>query len=222
MTKKNAKRDELDRYYTDPRLARACVDMAARCMQWADEDEIADPCAGDGAFTEAIQALRRDRGWSVTPVPACDIDPGVRYPYPEHLDICDVRDWQPHLHVKHGRIDHIIANPFYGDPRTCAGIFRALQRRSKAKTLALLMRGSAIERLVDSDDPPSLIAVSSMRPLWGGPGGSMFRSADSIGVALMMWRFQKAQTTQIRAMPPWRVRGELQWPDNMEVGNGMA
>ena len=61
--------DELDRYYTDPLLARAILLTLSLTTSFPKTIRVAEPCAGDGVFLSQAGAL----GWE--PVGGCDVDP---------------------------------------------------------------------------------------------------------------------------------------------------
>jgi len=78
--------DPLDRFYTKPEMARKCIDRLKLLYSAFDFDLIVDPCAGEGAFVNAL-------GW-VRNLAVMDIDPDVPYPNKDFLE------YSPPTHLK--------------------------------------------------------------------------------------------------------------------------
>ena len=189
-------RDPLDRYYTPDALALGCIRWLDRTM--GQPSRVLEPCSGGGAFGRAALAE-----WPGVAVAGCDPDPEA---FPGYLcDRVPLADWQPA--VAPG-ITAIVTNPHYVGVYETVATLRALQRRVSAAYLALLLRETTIGQLMAGDDPPHRIAVSPIRPRWGGAGGAALASGDTCGSALVVWsRSPQTGQTTIEALPAWRPQG---------------
>jgi hypothetical protein len=189
-------RDPLDRYYTPDALALGCIRWLDRTM--GQPSHLLEPCSGGGAFGRAALAE-----WPGVTVAGCDPDPEAAPGYP--CERVAAADWRPALVPG---FTAIVTNPHYVGVYATVAAMRALQRQVRAGYLALLLRETTIGQLMASDDPPHRIAVSPIRPRWGGAGGAALGSSDLCGSALMVWgRSPAASTTTIEALPAWRPRG---------------
>ncbi len=191
-------RDPLDRYYTDDRLALTCLRWLIDCFEVP--DVVLEPCSGGGAFGRAAQ--RAAPGVSVW---GCDVDPGAAPSYA--WDLCPAADWRPVL--GRGRRTWIVTNPHYQGIYDTVRDMRALQERTGAAILALLLRETTIGQLTAGDDPPHHFVVSPIRPRWGGPGGAALTSGDTCGSVLCVWEtgVRPGTTSRISLLPPWRAKG---------------
>lgn len=189
-------RDPLDRYYTPDALALGCIRWLDRVM--GQPMRLLEPCSGGGAFGRAALAE-----WPGTTVVGCDIDPQADPGYP--CEQVAVADWQP---GSARGITAIVTNPHYVGVYATVAAMRQLQARIGAAYLALLLRETTIGQLMAGDDRPHRIAVSPIRPRWGGPGGATLKSGDTCGSALMVWgRSVLTSPTSIEALPAWRPKG---------------
>ena len=85
---------------------------------------------------------------------------------------------------------------------------RYMQGRTGADVLALLLRATVIEQVMNLSNPPTAMAVSSQRPRWGGPGGKGLTSGDTCGSVLCVWGMGPTKThTVIHGLGDWRPRG---------------
>jgi hypothetical protein len=200
------KRDPLDRYYTDFRLARACVQWA--CERGGAVHVLLEPCAGGGAFGRAAQL----DGYANL-VLGCDIDPAARPGYP--CTTQPVEQWAPRVVPPGKRTNYdfyigIITNPHYQDIHATVKQMRDLQTRVDANWLALLLGEHTLSALLASDDPPHRIAVSRIRPQWGGPGGAMYDRGDNRNSMLCLWDWgsMRDDRTTIELLPQWRAPGK--------------
>lgn len=171
-------RDPLDRYYTPPALAAAAWRELCAAMPLHRVEAVLEPCCGAGAMGRA--ALEG----AVRPqlVVGCDVDPGAAAPF--QVDRVPVAEWCPDI-GDDGGMRVIFTNPHYGRARDIVAVHRRLQRRTGADVLALLLRASALKQL--GDDPPGLVILWRQRPRWGGPGGALHPSSDSVGSCLCVW-----------------------------------
>lgn len=169
-------RDPLDRYYTDDRLADRCIEWLL--SRYPEPVVVLEPCSGGGAFGRA--AMRAMDGLTVR---GCDIDPDAAPGY--DCEQVAVSDWRPD--PDRWWPTWIVTNPHYDDVYATIATMRRLQRDTKASVLALLLRSTTIDRLLNADDPPHMIAVSPQRPRWGGPGGAALTSGDTCGSVLCVW-----------------------------------
>ncbi len=193
-------RDPLDRYYTDDRLALACVRWLIDCFEVP--DVVLEPCAGGGAFGRAAQKAAPG-----VRVLGCDIDTAAAPGFP-----CDNRlaeTWDPDLPADLPGPVWIVTNPHYQGVYETVRYMRSLQRRTGAAVLALLLRETTIGHLVAGNDPPHAFAVSPIRPRWGGPGGAALTSGDTCGSVLCVWErgLRPGSTSRISLLPPWRAKG---------------
>jgi hypothetical protein len=189
-------RDPLDRYYTDDRLALACLQWLARRV--AAPDVVLEPCSGGGAFGRAGAEV-----WAVGAL-GCDIDPDAAPGYP--CERVSAADWRPKLEP--GQSPIIVTNPHYVGVYETVRDMRALQSALRAPVLGLLLRATTIEQLMNQGDPPHMMAVSSQRPRWGGPGGAALGSGDTCGSVFCVWQRGPLTTaTTIHGLGDWRPRG---------------
>jgi hypothetical protein len=186
-------RDELDRYYTPALLASACVRWLADHMGAA--GPLYDPCAGGGAWLDAAHEL----GWASE---GCDLDPSA----PAVLDgraACEPMErWTPRTGV-----GWWITNPPYGPVEAWISTLRERQQARGDSGLALLMRLTAIEWLIELDDPPHALVTTSQRARWEGPGGALYASGDSCGAVLAVWgrcAAQPGRPAQAWPLGQWR------------------
>jgi hypothetical protein len=191
-------RDPLDRYYTDDRLAAACVRWLIDCFNVP--DVVLEPCSGGGAFGRAAQ-----RAAPGVIVRGCDIDPDAAPGYP--CDRVPVSTWRPPAGLPWRT--WIVTNPHYQGIYDTVRDLRALQDRAGASVVALLLRETTIGQLVAGDDPPHHFVVSPIRPRWGGPGGAALTSGDTCGSVLCVWEEggRPGSTSRISLLPPWRAKG---------------
>ena len=192
-------RDPLDRYYTDDRLADRCITWLL--SRYAEPAVVLEPCAGGGAFGRA--ALR---AMNAPIVLGCDIDPEAAPGYP--CEQVAAADWRPDI-GKSAPV-WIVTNPHYQGVYDTIRDMRALQVEAGAHILALLLRATVIEQVMDGRDRPNAMAVSSQRPRWGGPGGAGLRSGDTCGSVLCVWFRCPADwgpPTTIHGLGDWRPRG---------------
>ncbi len=190
-------RDPLDRYYTDDRLALTCLRWLVFFFEVP--DVVLEPCSGGGAFGRAAQ--KAAPGVSVW---GCDVDPGAAPGYA--WDLCPAADWRPDV-GRGGRV-WIVTNPHYAGVYDTVRDMRALQERTGAAILALLLRETTIGHLIVGSDPPHMLAVSPIRPRWGGPGGEALTSSDTCGSVLCVWeRGPMSRTARIVGLPAWRAKG---------------
>lgn len=190
-------RDPLDRYYTDDRLADRCIEWLFARLD--DPELILEPYAGGGAFGRAAMRARPS-----IDVRGCDIDPDAAPGYP--CDRVSAAEWKPD--TKHDFPTWIVTNPAYTDIYRTISTMRALQQRVRANILALLLRATTIEQIMNLGDPPSSLAVSPQRPRWGGPGGAALTSGDTCGSVLCVWGMGPTKThTVIHGLGDWRPRG---------------
>lgn len=195
-------RDPLDRYYTDDRLAARCI--AWLLQRYPEPAAVLEPCAGGGAFGRAAR-----RAMPEVIVRGCDVDPDAAPGYP--CERMPVADWRPDL----GKTwpAWIVTNPHYDDVYATVDTMRRLQQHVKAPVLALLLRSTTIDRLLNANDPPHMIAVSPQRPRWSGPGGAGLTSGDTCGSVLCVWGTgngdQRNGETVVRAsgLGDWRPKG---------------
>ena len=212
MTDKRDKRDPFDAYYTPDALAAACLAVLPGTFQ-----TVLEPMAGGAAFLRAAQAR-----WSPALLRGCDIDPrGVldaAHPAPIHVGRSRLEDWAP---ACVGRT-LIVTNPAYRSIYQVIAQARALQDRSGADVLGLLLRATTIEQLIGGADPPCEIYVSDLRPVWDGPGGELHRklrkdgtpgakASDQCGSAWCVWLrprgAPRSGRTQLDALTAWRTKG---------------
>lgn len=195
-------RDPLDRYYTDDRLADRCIEWLL--SRYPEPVVVLEPCSGGGAFGRA--AMRAMDGLTVS---GCDIDPDAAPGYP--CEQVAVADWRPDR--DRWWPTWIVTNPHYDDVYATIATMRRLQRYTKASVLALLLRSTTIDRLLNADDPPHMIAVSPQRPRWGGPGGAALTSGDTCGSVLCVWGLgpgdqrDDEHVTIAFGLGDWRPRG---------------
>jgi hypothetical protein len=191
-------RDPLDRYYTDDRLASACMRWLIDCFDAP--DVVLEPCSGGGAFGRAAQ-----RAAPGVKVLGCDIDPDAAPGYP--CDRVPVSTWRPPAGLPWRT--WIVTNPHYQGIYDTVRDLRSLQDRAGASVVALLLRETTIGQLIAGDDPPHHFVVSPIRPRWGGPGGAALTSGDTCGSVLCVWEECERQgtTSRISLLPPWRAKG---------------
>lgn len=195
-------RDPLDRYYTDPRLALGCLRWLQ--PQIHEVSVVLEPCSGGGAFGLAARTL-----WPDVTVLGCDIDPDANPGYP--WDLTPMENWNPTLPPK--QTVGIITNPHYVGVYDTVRDMRALQAQTKALWLALLLRETTLGQLMETPDPPHKVAVSPIRPTWGGPGGDLYDGGDNCGSALCLWRAgASSYPTTLHYLPAWRDRRKRNKP----------
>lgn len=194
-------RDPLDRYYTPDALALGC--MRALLAGAHVPDVVLEPCSGGGAFGRAALAC------GVPSALGCDVDPEAAPGYP--CDRVPAAAWTPPISA--GQRVWIVTNPHYVGVYDTVAALRALQARTGAEVLALLLRETTIGQLMCSGDPPHALHVSAIRPRWGGAGGAGLSSGDTCGSVLSVWRRRPAGMdlwnvpTTIHALPAWRAKG---------------
>jgi hypothetical protein len=189
-------RDPLDRYYTPDALAEACLRFNAERL-WTRPASTLEPCAGGGAFGRAALRL-----WPSVVVQGCDPDTAAAPGYP--VDRCLVEDWTP------PPAEAIFTNPHYANVYETVRVLRALQERTNARVLGLLLRATTLEHLMASDDRPQEVAISRQRPRWGGPGGADLTSSDTCGSVWALWYHPQPRgysATNLYHLPDWRPRG---------------
>ena len=190
-------RDPLDRYYTDDRLADRCI--AWLLSRHAEPAVVLEPCSGGGAFGRAAM-----RAMNSPIVLGCDIDPEAAPGYP--CEQMAAADWRPVLGMS--MPTWIVTNPHYVGVYETITAMRYMQGRIGADILALLLRATVIEQVMNLSNPPTAMAVSSQRPRWGGPGGKDLTSGDTCGSVLCVW--QNGPThgveTTIHGLGDWRPR----------------
>ena len=195
-------RDPLDRYYTPDALALGC--MRALLSGAHRPDVVLEPCSGGGAFGRAALSL------GVSAALGCDIDPDAAPGYP--CERVPAATWSPAL--PDGKRVWIVTNPHYVGVYETVAALRALQERTGAEVLALLLRETTIGQLMCGTDPPHALHVSAIRPRWGGAGGAGLSSGDTCGSVLSVWRRRAPGLetwgipTTIHALPPWRPKGK--------------
>jgi hypothetical protein len=194
-------RDPLDRYYTDDRLAARCIEWLLE--RYPEPSVVLEPCSGGGAFGRAAaQAMYQPMYQPI--VLGCDIDPDADPGY--RCDRVAAADWRPDLGGS--RFVWIVTNPHYQGVYATIADMRALQAHAGASVLALLLRATVIEQVMNSDDTPHALAVSSQRPRWGGPGGASLASGDTCGSVLCVWQRHRGGPTTIHGLGDWRPRGK--------------
>lgn len=191
-------RDPLDRYYTDDRLADRCIEWLL--SRYAEPAVVLEPCSGGGAFGRAAM-----RAMNEPIVRGCDIDPEAAPGYP--CEQVAAADWRPDI-GKSASV-WIVTNPHYIGVYETILAMRYLQERTRADVLALLLRATVIEQVMNLRDPPTAMAVSSQRPRWGGPGGEGLKSGDTCGSVLCVWTkgLRLGAPTTIHGLGDWRPRG---------------
>jgi hypothetical protein len=227
--KKKSERDPLDRYYTPPALADACLRwtwarVQAEAYPGADvaPQRVAEPCAGAGAFGRAAATL-----WPGAEVSGCDVDPEADPGFA--CDRVPVSKWKPSGWYGH-RL-WIVTNPFYEGVYETIRTLRGMQRDTGADLLGLLLRSTTLERVMAGQtDPPDWIAITGQRPRWGGPGGEALRAGDTCGSVWCVWHSRVLRTmlsrgpergeTRIWGLPQWRAVGRAQIPGGAEVPRG--
>jgi hypothetical protein len=191
-------RDPLDRYYTDDRLAERCIKWMLG--KYAEPKVLLEPCAGGGAFGRAAM-----RAMNIPKVLGCDIDPNATPGFP--CEQVSASDWRPEIGAS--APVWIVTNPHYVGVYETITSMRYMQGRIGADVLALLLRATVVEQVMNLGDPPTAMAISSQRPRWGGPGGAGLTSGDTCGSVLCVW--QKGPThgteTTIHGLGDWRPRG---------------
>lgn len=191
-------RDPLDRYYTDDRLASRCIEWLL--SRYAEPAVVLEPCSGGGAFGRAAM-----RAMNAPIVLGCDIDPEAAPGYP--CEQVAAADWRPEVGAS--APVWIVTNPHYVGVYETITAMRCMQGRIGVDVLALLLRATVIEQVMNLRDPPTAMAVSSQRPRWGGPGGAGLTSGDTCGSVLCVWAAgptHGAETT-IHGLGDWRPRG---------------
>lgn len=190
-------RDPLDRYYT-PRL------LASACLTWLVEHcgargPLFDPCAGGGAWLSAAEA----RGWDSE---GCDIDPEAPAVLEGRAAWSSMEEWLPEATDP----GWWITNPPYGPVEQWITTLWQRQQARGDRGLALLMRLTAIEWLMDLDDRPHALGTTSQRARWEGPGGDLYSSGDSCGAVLAVWYTRPRDAgdpTRTWPIPQWRPSG---------------
>ena len=189
-------RDPLDRYYTPPELAEACV-------RWLRlhglRDRLYDPCAGGGAWLDAARRVDPEMQ-----VGGRDIDQDAPAVLDGRAECGGLAEWQPAADLW-----FVATNPPYGQVDDWIRILLDHLRAERIAGVALLMRLTAIEWLMEIALPPDDLVVSSQRARWGGPGGAQYASGDSCGVVLAVWRTTTMHRPNARIWPlgQWRPRG---------------
>lgn len=152
--------DELDRYYTDPRLARAILLTLSLTTSFPKTIRVTEPCAGDGAFLSQASAL----GWE--PVGGCDVDPDSPAILNGWAEKSSLADWRP------PQCDLMVTNIPYTDYLTRLQELREAGRRAGARVTATIARLTAQEHfLFDPGLRSHLIFQTRQRATWRGPGG---------------------------------------------------
>ena len=193
-------RDSLDRYYTPDALAEACLrEMQSVC--WGRPPGlILEPYAGGGAFMRAALRL-----WPGVPTEGCDVDPDAPALAPGaglRVEVCPAAEWTPGP----GPRPWVVSNPPYRDVYDTVAEARALMQRCHGLRLGLLLRATALARLMASDDPPAQVFIARQRPRWGGPGGAAVRSSDSVDAVWCVWAVEPVDHATLRGLD-WRARG---------------
>lgn len=190
-------RDALDRYYTPDALAEACLRALAE-LTWGEPTRVLEPYAGGGAFLRTARRL-----WPSVDVAGCDVDPDApALAAGLGVDLCPAAEWSP----RPGVAGWVVSNPPYRDVYETVAEARALMARCAARRLGLLLRATALTRLVGLDDPPAHVYLARQRPRWGGPGGAALRSADSVDAAFCVWEPDVVYRTELHPMD-WRAAG---------------
>jgi hypothetical protein len=208
-----ADRDPFDAYYTPAALADACLSVLPGVF-----NTVLEPMAGGASFLRAAKER-----WLPHHLEGCDIDNrgalNLSHPRPIQVHNSRVDDWHPDCV---GRT-LIATNPAYRNIYQVIAQHRALQDRTGAEVLGLLLRATTIEQLMSGEDPPCAIYVSDLRPVWDGPGGELHRKlkkdgtlgakvSDNCGSAWCVWlrpaRTRRAGPTLLDALPAWRIKGE--------------
>jgi len=193
MPKKESERDPLDRYYTDDRLAAGCLSwLLARFPEPA---ALLEPCAGGGAFGRAAR-----RALPEVIVRGCDVDPDAAPGFP--CDLVSSPDWRPDVGASWPV--WIVTNPHYVGVYDTVTNMRDLQRRTNASVLALLLRATTLEQLMAGADRPALVAISDLRPKWGGVGGARHKTGDNCGSVLCVWLPAPTRFAELHPLPAWR------------------
>ena len=189
-------RDPLDRYYTPPELAEACVRWLR--THWLRE-RLYDPCAGGGAWLDAARRVSPE-----LEVGGRDIDPEAPAVLDGRAELGSLAEWRPS-----GKPCLVATNPPYGQVDDWIEILLDHLHAERVSGVALLMRLTAIEWLMDMDTRPDDLVVSSQRARWGGPGGAQYASGDSCGTVLAVWRPTTMHRSSSRIWPlgQWRQRG---------------
>ena len=190
-------RDPLDRFYTPPPLAEAC-------LRWLTEHlgaggHLYEPAAGGGAWMAAADAL----GWTVE---GCDIDPEAPAVVEGWAVLSPMDAWTPRSGP-----GWWITNPPYGPVDAWIELLRARAAARGDHGVALLMRLTAIEWLMSMEDRPHFLGTTDQRARWGGVGGEKYTSGDSCGAVLAVWRgpemLRQGEATRCWPIPEWRPRG---------------
>jgi len=184
-------RDKLDRYYTPPALAEACVKRLYVPGKF-DHATLYEPCCGpDAPF---VQAFKNMSFLDVTTY-GCDLDPSVS-PDVDHYTHCDVEDWRPPKGIGY-RI--VVANPFYGNIRK--KVLPAMLDFSlcvSAHICALLLPSTAIDQIMDYYPRPTAVYTIRDRPMWGGPTG--YTQTAKSGAVWVVYDWQRDVDTVIVPM----------------------
>lgn len=187
-------RDPLDRYYTPRLLAEACIVWLWRHASAT--GPLVDPCAGGGSWLDAAEAY----GWRAM---GCDIDPGAPAVREGRADLSPMLEWSPPAPSVWW-----VTNPPYGPVEEWIQELRRRQVQRADHGVALLMRLTAVEWLMELDDRPNLLGTTSQRARWEGPGGALHGASDTCGAVLAVWMgLKRATCTTIAPIPQWRPRG---------------
>jgi hypothetical protein len=193
-------RDPLDRYYTPDALAEACLLAMAPASWRLLPARVIEPYAGGGAYLRAARRL-----WPGVYVMGCDVDPDAPALAPGaglHVTRCPTADYTP---LPDG-LTWVVSNPPYRDVYETVAEARGLMRRCVADRLGLLLRATALSRLMVSDDPPAHVYIARQRPRWGGPGGAGLRSGDSVDAVWCVWEAGPVDCATLRGLD-WRASG---------------
>jgi hypothetical protein len=210
-------RDPHDAYYTPSELATMCLRVASRDLAARETITVLEPMAGGASFLRAANEL-----WHPHVLRGCDIDPlalELSHPHPIAVDHAPIVDWNPRTQ---GAV-WIFTNPAYRKVYQVIAQLRALQARTDAEVVGLLLRGTTAEQLMCGEDPPCDIYMSDLRPTWNGPGGELHRrrrkdgtpgskQSDNTGLAWCLWQrpahmARRLDYTRLRGLPPWRPKG---------------
>ncbi len=194
-------RDPLDRYYTPDALAEACLLAMDESLWGYAPARVLEPYVGGGAFLRAARRL-----WPRVQVEGCDVDsdaPACAAAAEGLLvQLCTAAEWAP----APGPRTWIVSNPPYRDVYDTVAEARALMARAGAVRLGLLLRATALARLMASDDPPAQVLIARQRPRWGGPGGAGLRSSDSVDAVFCVWEAEPVDCAVLRGLD-WRPKG---------------
>jgi len=165
------RRDLLDRYYTPPACALACLRDAAPFLP--EPRRIVEPSVGAGAWVDAAREL-----WPNAVVVGYDVDPDAA-----GLARCDERHVGDWLELG-GECDLLLGNPPY--KLLAAWLARSVER---APSSLYLLRGTALgsdrRAAWHEANPPARTWTVLPRPVWEGP--SAREQTDSSDPVLALW-----------------------------------